>query len=352
MYRQAAAEGAVERDDRRRIACWARPATIGSACCCDWRAQARKSKRWDEASAQLESAAAVARSDPERLQAQLLLRRRLARRGPARDAVEICERLLTDERLRPLAVAAADGHRTVRADLFIADRLNSIVRDPRPRRLRVVRPGGGPAVRAGQGRERRPPARRGLPGVSRGRDRARCALRARVAPRSVTALDRGRPRLQALLLIAPDDDHRALAIWRLAHVYEARKLFLSARDSYLDLAGAVSRASSSKRSGTHGTVAELVAAELARPPYAQLVADRPVPRRRSPWFAAGTGRPRTSQPIQVLSAVGVAPSLDAGRLFLVEKTGLRMLDPTERLSRLVVRARGRPPSGPATWPTS
>ena len=38
-----------------------------------------------------------------------------------------------------------------------------------------------------------------------------------------------------LLVIAPDDDRRAQAIWRLAHVYETRKLFVSARDSYLEL---------------------------------------------------------------------------------------------------------------------
>ena len=79
-----------------------------------------------------------------------------------------------------------------------------------------------------------------------------------------------------LLLIAPDDDRRAQAIWRLAHVYEARKLFLSARDSYLDLQARFPDVTL-KGPGAQGTVAELVAAELARPAYAQLVADRPLP---------------------------------------------------------------------------
>ena len=32
-----------------------------------------------------------------------------------------------DEQLRPLAVAADDGHRTIRADLYIADRLKTIL---------------------------------------------------------------------------------------------------------------------------------------------------------------------------------------------------------------------------------
>ena len=75
------------------------------------------------------SAAAVARSDPERLQAQLLRADVLLDAARPREAVDICERLLTDERLRPLAVAAADGHRTIRADLYIADRLKAIVHD-------------------------------------------------------------------------------------------------------------------------------------------------------------------------------------------------------------------------------
>ena len=98
-------------------------------------AQARKSKRWDDASAHLDQAAAVARSDPERLQAQLLRADVLLDAGRPKEAVEICERLLTDERLRPLAVAADDGHRTIRADLYIADRLKAIVRGPWPRCL-------------------------------------------------------------------------------------------------------------------------------------------------------------------------------------------------------------------------
>ncbi len=92
-------------------------------------AQARKARRWDEASSHLDQAAAVARSDPERLQAQLLRADVLLDAGRPKEAVDICERLLTDERLRPLAVVAADGHRTIRADLYIADRLKAIVHD-------------------------------------------------------------------------------------------------------------------------------------------------------------------------------------------------------------------------------
>src|SRR5262249_54205525 len=38
-----------------------------------------------------------------------------------------------------------------------------------------------------------------------------------------------------LLTAAIDDEHRARAIWSMARVYEARKLFVAARDAYLDL---------------------------------------------------------------------------------------------------------------------
>ena len=44
--------------------------------------------------------------------------------------------------------------------------------------------------------------------------------------------------------------------------------------------------------------------------------------------AAGTGRPRRASRSGCSAPEGVAPSLDAGRLFLVEKTGLRLLDPS------------------------
>jgi len=37
--------------------------------------------------------------------------------------------LLADERMRALTVDAADGHRSIRADLLIADRLAAVLRD-------------------------------------------------------------------------------------------------------------------------------------------------------------------------------------------------------------------------------
>ena len=287
--------------------------------------EARKSKHWDQASAHLDQAGLVARSDPERLQARLLRADVLLDAGRPQEAVDICERLLADEQLRPLAVAA-DGHRTIRADLYIADRLKAIV-DAQGHG--VYEPYDREAARL----------------LKRGKEEKDAHLLdevcrsfpvARVVPDALLALgslyESGRRWTEAahaykrLLSVAPDDTRRAQALWRLAHVYETRRLFLSSRDSYIELQARFPNVSLQEPGG-EGTVAELVAAELARPVYAQLIADRPLPSTPVPllrrWYWQSPG----GESLRVLTALGVAPSLDAGRLFLVEKAGLRLLDP-------------------------
>ena len=294
--------------------------------------QARKSKRWDDASGHLDAAAAAAGSDPERLQAQLLRADVFLDAGRPAEAIDICQRLLTDERLRPLAVAADDGHRTIRADLFIADRLKAVVQAQ------------GRLVYAPYERE----AARLL---ERGRDEKDARLLdlvcrrypvARAVPDALVALGAlyesskrwtdAAHVYKRLLFVAPDDELRAQAIWRLAHVYETRKLFLSARDSYLELQARFPHAML-KEPGGSGTVADLVAAELARPPYTQLIADRPLPPTPIPLLRRWNWQAPGGQSLQVLSASGVAPSLDAGSLFIVEKSGLRLLDPATGMPR-------------------
>jgi cellulose synthase operon protein C len=286
---------------------------------------ARKARRWDDASAYLDSAATVARSDAERLEAQLLRADVLLDAARPREAVDICERVLNDERLRSLTVAAADGHRTIRADLFIADRLNTIVRDH------------GRAVYEKYDREAARLFERGkveedvrvLDELCRSFPVAQVVPDALVVLGSLQESARRLPEAahtyKRLLNLAPDDSRRALAIWRMAHVYEERKLLVAARDSYLDLQA---RFPDVHLNGSRDqpTLAELVGVELARPTYAHLIADRPVPStpvplvRRWQWLAP------SSQAIRVIYADGVAPSLDAGRLFVVDKTALRLVD--------------------------
>src|SRR5262249_17328680 len=116
------------------------------------------------------------------------------------------------------------------------------------------------------------------------------------------------------------------AVWRLARVFEARKLYQSARDAYLDLLARYPQAHV-PAADSEGTVAQVVTAELARAPYPQLGGDRlqpaiPVPLVRR-WHWEGP----PNQEVRAISAGGIAPSLDAGRLFLVERDGLRLLDP-------------------------
>ncbi len=90
-------------------------------------ANARKAGKWDEAALRLKTAVTVTRSGNEQLEAQLLLADVLEAASRPGDAVAICQQLLSDDRLRSLPVGAADGHRTVRADLMIGDRLKAII---------------------------------------------------------------------------------------------------------------------------------------------------------------------------------------------------------------------------------
>jgi outer membrane protein assembly factor BamB/tetratricopeptide (TPR) repeat protein len=293
---------------------------------------ARKARSWDEASNHLDQAAAVAGSDPERLQAQLRRVDVLLDAARPAAAVDICERLLNDQGLRSLPVVAPDGHRTIRADLFIADRLHTIVRD----RGRGVYDSYDREAAKLFDRAREEKDARLLDEV------CRAFPEAHVVPDALLILgslhDAARRYSDAahtykrLILIAPDDEHRALAILRLAHTYEARRLFVAARDSYLELQARFPSVHL-QGPGPSGTVAEIVASELARAPYPQLVADRPAPATPIPLMRRWHWQAPANQPARIISAHGVAPSLEAGRLFLLEKTGLRMLDPSTGMPR-------------------
>ena len=76
-----------------------------------------------------------------------------------------------------------------------------------------------------------------------------------------------------------------------------------------------------------------MAAELALPRYSQLIGDRPLPATPVPLLRRWNWQAPGGRPLRVISAVGVAPSLDAGRVFVVEKNGLRLFDPSSGLPR-------------------
>ncbi len=68
-------------------------------------------------------------------------------------------------------------------------------------------------------------------------------------------------------------------------------------------------------------------AELTRSPYSLLEGDRAQPVIPVPLFRRWHWQPPPNQEMRALSALGMAPSLDAGRLLIVEREGLRFLDP-------------------------
>jgi outer membrane protein assembly factor BamB/tetratricopeptide (TPR) repeat protein len=305
--------------------------------------QSRRMKQWTDAATHLESAARVARADAERLQAKLLLADVLMDSARPRDAIDLCEQILTDERLRPLSVATADGHRTIRADLYITDRLNSIVRDHgrdgyAPYDQKAAR-----LFERGQ-KEKGP---RILDELCRLYPVARVVPDALVELGSIyEATDRlaeAAHTYKRLMTQAGDDAHKALALARLARVHEARKLLLSARDSYLDLQARFPTVVISDH-GRALPAAELVAAELAKPPYSQLAANRPMPPTPIPMVRRWHWQAPSGQAVRVIAAEGIAPSLEASRLLLVEKNSLRLLDPSTGAPRWLAE-----PGEPVIW---
>ncbi len=279
----------------------------------------------------------VAGTDPERLQAQLLLADVLLDASRPKDAVDICERLLTDERLRPLAVATPDGHRTIRADILLADRLTSIVREH------------GRGVYESYDRQAAgcSSAARRRKTLVRSTRSCRLYPAAQVVPdallelgslyESTRRLTEAAHVYKRLLLLATDDEHRARALWRLARVYEARQLYLGARDSYLDLQARYPKLRL-KDGNRDGTVAELVSTELARAPYTPLVGDHPQPPIPLPLVRRWQWQAPARQTIRAISAEGVAPSLEAGRIFLIDQRRPAIPRPDDRLASLVGRA--------------
>jgi outer membrane protein assembly factor BamB/tetratricopeptide (TPR) repeat protein len=292
----------------------------------------RSSHCFDEAIAQLESASSLATADPERLESRLLLADILLDAGRPRAAVDVLEQLLIDGRVRTLPVAAADGRRTIRADLLITDRLGTILRDH------------GRGVYESFDRQAASLFQRGknehdahvLVEVCRDYPLAR------VVPDALLALgalyeESGRraeaaytyKRLEAL---APDDEYRAIALWSTARVHAARRLFVPARDAYLELLARYPKIEL-RRGQARGRIRDLASAELARPPYAALIADRrqpPIPEpmaRRWHWQSADL------RPVRTIGTAGIAPTIDASRVVLGQRDQVRLLDPTDGATR-------------------
>jgi cellulose synthase operon protein C len=282
------------------------------------------SKDWDQAARRFETASALARSDRDRLAARLVLAEIQLDRGEPGRAVGTLQLLLQDDRLRALNVDAADGHRTSRADLLITDRLAAILHQH------------GRALYADFDREAR-----GL--LERGRaekdprlleEVGRSYPVAQVVPEALLALGRlseaaQRPgdaahAYKRLLASAPNDTLRVRALWGLAHAYEAQRLWVPARDTYVE---ALSRFANVRLEefGTETRVANLVTERLAHEPFDRMMGDRSEPSVPVP-LVRRWGRPLEGI-IRPLGAEGVPPFAEASRIFLAQGTSIRPVDP-------------------------
>lgn len=280
-------------------------------------------KEWGRAEERFESAARIARSDRERLAARLLLAEVQLRRGARGEAVATLQSLLADNRLRHLSVAADDGHRTIRADLLIADRLGAILRDhgralyeayDRQARLLLER-----------GRAERDP--RLLEEIDRGYPSAE------VLPESLLALGVLDEALQRpieaahaykrLVRAAPGEAMKARALLGLARAYESQRLWLPARDTYNE---AISRFGNVHLDEFSSGVrlASFVSERLARPPFDRINGGRAQPNLPIPLVRRwARPLPRAERP---LTPSGTAPSTEATRIFLAQGTALLAVD--------------------------
>jgi outer membrane protein assembly factor BamB len=306
--------------------------------------EARRDRKIPAALEALEAAAGIARSDADRLRARLLLSEAKVEAERPTEAVNLLEDLLGDGHLRELTVNSEDGHRGIRAELLIADRLTGIVKQ----RGRKVYEGHEQRARELFERGRREHDPRLLEEVSR------VYPIAEVVPEALLALGQihqkaGRPAAAALaykrLLTLPSstDEARALGLWRLARVYESQNYLLSARDAYLQLQARYPRLRLPELAADL-SLGDLVAAELARPALAQVAVDGPRAALAPPLARRWQFHPTSDGRVRILIAAGIPPGLQSSRVFLAEGPSVSPIDPVTGQPRWKGEL-----GSPATW---
>jgi outer membrane protein assembly factor BamB/tetratricopeptide (TPR) repeat protein len=306
--------------------------------------EARRERKFPVALESMEAAAGIASSDADRLRARLLLADIKIEADRPGQAVDLLEELLADGRLRELTVSSDDGHRGIRAELLIADRLTGIVKQ----RGRNVYLAHERRARELFERGRRDQDPRLLDEVSR------VFPIAEVVPAALLALGQihqteKRPAAAALaykrLLTLPTalDEARAVALWRLAQVYESQNYLLAARDSYLQIQARYARLRLPELS-PDAPIGDLVAAELGRSALAQVAADGPRAALGLPLVRRWQFQPQGDVKTKLLTASGIPPGLQSSRVFVVEGLGLSPLDPTTGRPRWKAQI-----GSPATW---
>jgi cellulose synthase operon protein C len=286
-------------------------------------------------------AADSARLERDRLHARLALADVQYDRGAVSDSVKTLQTLLADENLRGLNVTAEAGRRTVRSELLIADRLATIVgakgRDVYKefdREASALLDAGRESGDARQLAEiaRNYPAAEVVPDALLELGRMRQAL--------------GRPveaarAYKRLLGTTAGDLPRARALIGLARAYEEQKLWVSARDAYATVAARYAAVLVGGEGPDAKTpLGTLASARLSRPPFDRMTGDR-----SEPWLPAPLGR-LWSKPLEAswhpLTADGVPPTSESGRIFLTRGSELRPIDTTAAGPRWTADVGGNP----------
>ncbi len=291
-----------------------------------------------------EEASRAARGPRDRLRALLSLSEAQSARGRPRDAVATLQNLLADEGLRGLQLAVEDGHRNVRADLLITDRLATVLREQGRAYYEPYEQAARRQIEAGiaeKSTRRLEQAARLYP-VSEALPEAYLALA--TLHDAAGRPDEAAQSYRRLLAGAVNDEQRGRALWGLARSYEARKLWVPAREEYTRI---LSRFANLRVDGLPGvdpradagaTLGSLASRRLARGSFEGLDVDRGGS--SAPWVRVWE---RTlAEPSRPLSASGAAPSGDAGRIFLARGDALESLDPVAGKTRWRVDLGGAP----------
>ena len=292
--------------------------------------KAKLAANWPEAARRFEEASEAAPRARDRLAAQLELAEIYVASDKSLKAVQAWQRILADESLRALTVDAADGHRTVRADLLIVDHLQATLKNQGSDLYAEFNAAASALLTRGVTRQD--------PRLLE--DLARHYPAARVLPDALQNLgvmyaklnrpgDAART-FKLLLAGSIDPATRSRAWWGLGQAFEAQKLLVPAREAYLQ---AVAQGSDIKIDidGKAGiSLAAVVATHLDSPPFDRMSdhSSEPkvaIPLRRQ-WDRHWSGVAR------LVVADGTPPSAESARVFLTQAGVIRPIDPVSGAS--------------------
>ncbi len=282
--------------------------------------QDRKIKEYQGAVDRFTQAAEVARSSKDRVAARLELADAFVAFGNVQAGVDCLQALLAEEPLRSVGVLAGDGQRTVRADLLIAGRLEGLTVGKGAEFYAKYDQKASALLNQGL----REKSVRLLEDVAHGYPVARAVPQAWLALAKLH-LERNQPaesaRAYKRLFAAsatPEDQGRALL--GMARAYESQRLWSLAREAYGRLANRYTKVMVDQQD-----VAALAKLRLASAPFDRLASDHddltlslPLSRLWNVRWAGGT---------RVMSAEGVPPSTESGRMFLVQGGTIRPVNP-------------------------